>query len=81
MSQRMKQPIRRAAPIIDQDGREIAPEQLGPEVHGFRFDFGNSSANAPSLLEPATAVNRNRSTRSRYSPHSRASFASAQPSQ
>ncbi|MEA2897666.1 MAG: hypothetical protein QOJ84_3281 [Bradyrhizobium sp.] len=47
MSQRMnvKQQTRRAAPIIDQEGREIAPEQLGTEVHGFRFDFGTSSAN------------------------------------
>jgi hypothetical protein len=47
MSQRMnvKQQTRRAAPIIDQEGREIAPEQLGPELHGFRFDFGSSSAN------------------------------------
>src|SRR5437588_12017861 len=46
MSQRMnvKQQTRRAPPIIDQEGREIRPEQLGPEVHGFRFDFGNSSA-------------------------------------
>src|SRR3954449_7773849 len=47
MSQRMnvKQQTRRAPPIIDQEGREVRPEQLGPEVHGFRFDFGNSSAN------------------------------------
>jgi hypothetical protein len=47
MSQRMnvKQQSRRAPPIIDQEGREIRPEALGPEVHGFRFDFGNSSAN------------------------------------
>src|SRR3954451_23346468 len=47
MSQRMnvKQQTRPAPPIIDQEGREIAPERLGPEVHGFRFDFGNSSAN------------------------------------
>src|SRR4051794_27674576 len=46
MSQRMnlKQQTRRAPPIIDQEGREIAPEQLGPEVHGSRFDFGSSSA-------------------------------------
>src|SRR3954454_20924204 len=46
MSQRMnvKQQTRRAPPIIDQEGREDGPEQLGPEVHGFRFDFGNSSA-------------------------------------
>jgi hypothetical protein len=47
MSQRMnvKQQTRRAPPIIDQEGREIAPEQLRPEVHGFRLDFGNSTAN------------------------------------
>src|SRR3954470_20951146 len=47
MSQRMnvKPQTRRAPPIIDQDGREVAPGQLGPELHGFRFDFGNSSAN------------------------------------
>jgi hypothetical protein len=47
MSQRMnvKQQTRRAPPIIDQDGREVAPGQLRPEVHGFRFDFGSSSAN------------------------------------
>jgi hypothetical protein len=47
MSQRMnvKQQGRRAPPIIDQEGREVAPEQLGPEVRSFRFDFGNSSAN------------------------------------
>jgi hypothetical protein len=47
MSQRMnvKQQTRRAPPIIDQEGREIRPEHLGPEVHGFRFDFGNASAN------------------------------------
>src|ERR1700712_2644786 len=45
MSQRMnvKQQTRRAAPIIDQEGREIGPESLGPELHGFRFD--TSSAN------------------------------------
>src|SRR3954451_6082675 len=47
MSQRMnvKQQTRRAPPIIDQEGREIAPERLGPEIPGFRFDFGNSSGN------------------------------------
>jgi hypothetical protein len=47
MSQRMnvKQQARRPPPIIDQEGREIGREQLRPEVHGFRFDFGNSSAN------------------------------------
>jgi hypothetical protein len=32
-------------PIIDQDGNEIRSEGLGPQAHGFRFDFGNSSAN------------------------------------
>jgi hypothetical protein len=41
----VKQQTRRAPPIIDQEGREIRPETFGPEVHGFRFDFGNSSAN------------------------------------
>jgi Domain of unknown function (DUF4112) len=28
-------------PIIDQEGREIPAESLGPRVHGFRFEFGN----------------------------------------
>jgi hypothetical protein len=32
-------------PIIDQDGYEVRPETLGPDVHGFRFDFSQSSAN------------------------------------
>jgi hypothetical protein len=32
-------------PIIDQDGREIPEEALGSKFHGFRFDFGHSSAN------------------------------------
>jgi hypothetical protein len=32
-------------PIIDQEGREIPPESLGPQLNGFRFDFGHSSAN------------------------------------
>jgi len=32
-------------PIIDQEGREIPAETLGPRVGGFRFDFGNSTAN------------------------------------
>src|SRR4051812_44112215 len=47
MSQRMdvKQQSRRAPPVIDQEGREVGPETLGPEVHGFRFEFGNSSGN------------------------------------
>ena len=33
-------------PIIDQDGREIPPESLGGQAHGFRFEFGNASINA-----------------------------------
>lgn len=40
--------FRRAAPrgpIIDQDGREIRPEALGPQAGGFQFEFGTSSAN------------------------------------
>ena len=32
-------------PIIDQEGREIPAETLGAQFQGFRFDFGNSSAN------------------------------------
>jgi hypothetical protein len=32
-------------PIIDQYGSEIRPETLHPEVGGFRFDFGTTSAN------------------------------------
>ncbi|WP_029584331.1 DUF4112 domain-containing protein [Bradyrhizobium sp. URHD0069] len=32
-------------PIIDQEGREIPAESLGDRFQGFRFDFGNSSAN------------------------------------
>jgi hypothetical protein len=36
-------------PIIDQEGREIPQESLnpslGPQAHGFGFEFGNASAN------------------------------------
>src|SRR5688572_27059757 len=32
-------------PIIDQDGHEIRPEALGPQVGGFQFEFGTSGAN------------------------------------
>jgi hypothetical protein len=32
-------------PIIDQEGREIPAESLGPQLHGFRFDFGTSTLN------------------------------------
>jgi len=35
---------KRAAPIIDQEGREIRPEKPGFEAGGFRFEFGSSSA-------------------------------------
>jgi hypothetical protein len=31
-------------PIIDQEGREIPAESLGPHVNGFRFEFGRSGA-------------------------------------
>jgi len=29
-------------PIIDQEGREIRAESLGPQIGGFRFDFGGA---------------------------------------
>jgi hypothetical protein len=29
-------------PIIDQEGREIPRESLGPQIGGFRFDFGGA---------------------------------------
>jgi hypothetical protein len=32
-------------PIIDQEGREIPAEALGPKFRNFRFDFGHSNAN------------------------------------
>jgi hypothetical protein len=32
-------------PIIDQEGRQIPEESLGPQAHGFRFDFGNARGN------------------------------------
>lgn len=31
-------------PIIDQEGREIRPEALGPQAGGFHFEFGHASA-------------------------------------
>jgi Domain of unknown function (DUF4112) len=30
-------------PIIDQEGREIPAESLGPQLHGFHFDFGTAN--------------------------------------
>jgi hypothetical protein len=32
-------------PVIDQEGCEIPAETRGPQINGFRFDFGNGSAN------------------------------------
>ena len=32
-------------PVIDQEGREIPSDSPGGQFHGFRFDFGNASAN------------------------------------
>ena len=32
-------------PIIDQEGREIPAEALGPQFQGSRFDFGNARVN------------------------------------
>jgi hypothetical protein len=32
-------------PIIDQEGREIPAESLGPQAQRFRFDFGNANVN------------------------------------
>jgi hypothetical protein len=32
-------------PIIDQEGREIRPEALGPQTGAFHFDFSSSSTN------------------------------------
>jgi Domain of unknown function (DUF4112) len=40
---RSRRPAR--GPIIDQDGREIRPESLGPGAGGFRFAFGTAGAN------------------------------------
>jgi hypothetical protein len=37
-------------PIIDQEGREIPPESLGPQLNGFRLDFGHSGAHPFSNL-------------------------------
>jgi hypothetical protein len=33
-------------PIIDQEGREIPAESLGPQFRSFRFEFGNAGAGA-----------------------------------
>lgn len=33
-------------PIIDQEGREIPTESLGPQFRSFRFEFGNTGAGA-----------------------------------
>jgi hypothetical protein len=39
-----------SGPVIDQDGREIRPESLRPDVAGFRFDFATSQANPFATL-------------------------------
>jgi Domain of unknown function (DUF4112) len=38
----VKQHTRRAAPTIDQEGREIRPETLGRDGQGFRFEFSSA---------------------------------------
>jgi hypothetical protein len=38
-------------PVIDQEGREIPPESLGPRLGGFRFDFGSSNPFANLTFE------------------------------
>ena len=35
--------VRPRGPIIDQDGREIPQESLGPQFQSFRFDFGSAN--------------------------------------
>jgi hypothetical protein len=45
---RTRRPFREAqprGPVIDQEGREIPQAALRPPFEGFRFDFGNASAN------------------------------------
>ena len=32
-------------PVIDQEGREVHPEALGPRGDGFQFEFGTAGAN------------------------------------
>ena len=32
-------------PVIDQEGREIPAEALGPQARGFRFEFGTAGGN------------------------------------
>jgi hypothetical protein len=44
-------------PVIDQEGREIRSETLGPRIGGFRFDF-NSSANPFANLTRAQRLAR-----------------------
>jgi hypothetical protein len=44
-SQRPFREARPRGPVIDQEGREIPETMLHPQFEGFRFDFGNSTAN------------------------------------
>jgi hypothetical protein len=44
-SQRTFRDARPRGKIIDQEGREIPETTLHPQFEGFRFDFGNSTAN------------------------------------
>ncbi|WP_244628705.1 DUF4112 domain-containing protein [Tardiphaga robiniae] len=37
---RPRKPASAPGPIIDQDGFEVRPEQLRPDLKGFQFDFG-----------------------------------------
>jgi hypothetical protein len=48
-------PTAARGPIIDQDGREVGPENLRAEAAGFRFDFGQGDAFAPMTREQRMA--------------------------
>ena len=45
-------------PVIDQDGREVAPEGFRADAAGFRFDFANSQANPFAKLSREERVAR-----------------------
>src|SRR6266403_2125897 len=42
-------------PIIDQEGREIPAESLGPQFQGFRFDFGTIQMPICSAISAASS--------------------------
>jgi hypothetical protein len=54
---RPRKPAQARGPIIDQDGNEVRAGGSGPDLGGFRFDFGQSSANpfAPMTREQRLA--------------------------